>query len=190
MIKAIYWDTLTTYDSGDDQRSKHCLYAIWPSPIDADDCFIKAGFTEFTDTDDKWDADWRAIISEVISYLSLNGKAVIRQPIVPVEKNRLIDRILNNKPKFNDVILSLVEQIELTTLEDNFPLAIVDFGNQYSLSLVTGNGHPILWILVDPKTKLHPKEIVNQIGKERKTSQRQLDWSKLVPHNLSDLTKE
>jgi hypothetical protein len=40
--------------------------ALWPSPVDADDCFAQDGFTRFADLDEQWDREWSRIVQQLI----------------------------------------------------------------------------------------------------------------------------
>lgn len=55
MIQSIFWDCVSTEWRPNPVLSLRQVHAVWPSPVDADACFQKAGFTDFADTDDEWD---------------------------------------------------------------------------------------------------------------------------------------
>ncbi|MCA9171129.1 MAG: hypothetical protein KDB23_25830 [Planctomycetales bacterium] len=157
--------------------------AIWPSPLNGDECFAQAGFTEFTETDDAWDHAWRTIIEDVISDLSRYDSPVIRQPVLPVTKSTLWERMCGAS-KYRDVTLTLLEQVALTTNDDRYSQVVVEFGSAPHISLVTCDGHPILWLHY--LANLDPYEHERSLGKWRQYEfvQRKLDWRPLGPPRL------
>lgn len=185
MIRSIYWDTVSSLYQHAWTSPPHTCHAVWPSPINADACFENAGFTEFEDTDDQWDSDWRTIVELAIQYLSRFGTPAVRTPIVPVVQNRLLDRVLKGSPKFTNVTLSLTEQLVLTMMDDQFPHAVIDFGNVPDATLVTGDGHPILWIIANADARFFPEDMVKRIADTCKYHRRELNWPHLLPTSVS-----
>ena len=183
MIHCVYWDSLPSTSGELPVASSWCVHVIWPSPIDSDACFQRAGFTEFADSNDEWDSEWRAIVNQTIAVLSRTGTPAIRKPIVPVTENRLMSRLRKWAPKYKDVVLPLAEQVVLATMDDQFGHAIVDFGKNGAAALLTGDGHPLLWIHSEPEIDIG--EIVNRIGERHSIAQRTLDWSILKPPRVS-----
>ena len=107
------------------------LYAIWPSPVDHDQCFEAAGFTEFGDSDDSWDRDFSALVAGLIESLAHFGSTVLHEGDYPVERGR--QRV------------SCLDALIAAATDDNFPPCVVAFGDPPSASVRTSNGHAILW---------------------------------------------
>jgi hypothetical protein len=145
MIDRLHWDTVVTSPANAAPNREKRWLAIWPSPIDADACFADAGFSQFTDTDGAWDQQWRSIIADAISGLSAYGPPTIRHPIVPVTETSLIERLCGAS-QYRDIRLSLIEQVMLASMDDQYPPAIVGFGNPPQITLTTCDGHPVLWM--------------------------------------------
>ncbi len=159
--------------------------AVWPAPIDADACFLAAGFSEFADTTDEWDSQWRAIIHRAIEFLTQFGTPAIRTQITPFTPNRLLDRILKGAPKSKPIRLALTDQVVLPTIDDQFPTAIVDFGEERLATVITGNGHPVLWICTDLRVQWTVGQMFPLIKNGMGVSQRTLDWSKIPLPEMS-----
>lgn len=185
MIQTIFWDRVSTAWQPTSLVSLRHVHAVWPSPVDADACFRNAGFTEFADTDDEWDSDWRTVVEAVITYLARFGHPAIREPIVPVTESRLWDRLLGRASRHKEISLPLVDQVVLATMDDQFPHAVVDFGEGHDVTLVAGDGHPVLWIFSNPESDLSISGLGSQLGQNRSYDQRTLDWPCLGPPEVA-----
>lgn len=49
------------------------LFALWPSPVNHDVCFREAGFTDFADGDETWDAHADGVLTRLLAELSSYG---------------------------------------------------------------------------------------------------------------------
>jgi hypothetical protein len=49
------------------------LFALWPAPVNPDVCFQKAGFTDFGDGYEKWDADAGGVLTRLLGVLGSYG---------------------------------------------------------------------------------------------------------------------
>lgn len=95
-----------------------------------------------------------------------------------IDRNRVpVDRL--------DLSLSLVDQVLLSTEDDGFPPAVVDFGGEPSVTLAAGDGHPMLWIFSGPNAGFSVRDLLSQLRPQRPHSQRRLDWSVLRPPELT-----
>lgn len=81
--------------------------------------------------------------------------------------------------------MSLVDQVLLSTEDDGFPPAVVDFGGEPSVTLAAGDGHPMLWIFSGPNAGFSVRDLLSQLRPQRPHSQRRLDWSVLRPPELT-----
>ena len=180
MINCIYWDALSV-QSAASSESPRVLHAIFPSPVDSDQCFMDAGFNEFADTNDIWDGEWNQIIHLAITHLEKFGELSVRQSIAPVIKNALTDRILKRVPKFEEQALSVGDQIALATMDDQFGQCTVDFGENREVTLIANSGHPILWIFKKTRIALSIEEMAKTISLTHVCSKRSLNWPALNP---------
>ena len=181
MIRNIHWDTLSSEPITTLTSAPRHLHAIFPSPIDSDQCFHEAGYRDFADTTNVWDDQWNQIVRRAIEYLSRIGQLSIREPIVPVIENRLVDRIFKRVPRFDEQTLTVCEQIVLATMDDQFGQCIVDFGSNRDATLIANAGHPILWVFAKSQFALSIEDMAETIGPTYPNSQRKLDWYILKP---------
>ena len=184
MIERLHWDAVVVSTDIDPSNRAMGWLAIWPSPIDADACFADAGFSQFTDTDDAWDQQWRSIVADAISDLSTFGTPAIRRRIVPVTKTSLMERFCG-APRHRDVHLTLIDQVVLASEDDNYPPAIVDFGNSRRITLVACDGHPVLWIRYNGQMAPFDRERNAKAWHDHEFTQFELNWSSLRPPKMS-----
>ena len=140
------------------------LLAIWPSPVNADACFTKAGFTDFNDDDlDRaWDEEFEKLTSLLVQRLSSFGAPVVRfgTPHGSIEAALL----------------------EATGKDTQICVApcIVDFGNPLRVSLCTCDEHPIWWLKISPG--LFPIEpMLQEMAGGRPLERRSIDLAVLAP---------
>jgi hypothetical protein len=115
------------------------LFALWPSPVNGDECFRDAGFTEFGDSDALWEATAEVLLSRLLIVLEGYGEPrLVSEPLLPRPPWYRLD--LGEPPP-----LPLREQIALPMYDDSLPDALVAFGNS-GVTLRTGCGHHLFWI--------------------------------------------
>jgi hypothetical protein len=107
------------------------LWAIWPSPVDHDLCFASAGFADFADSDDAWDAAFRELLERLLSAfaprrLGLLAGAFPRQGGGSRE--------------------SLAEALYAAARDDNRAACVVGDREPATCRLRTSAGHPLIWI--------------------------------------------
>jgi hypothetical protein len=103
------------------------LFAVWPSPVDHDACLAAAGFGDFADSDEAWDADLVRLVETVIAGLSGWGEPVMTSGDSP-------DR-------------SIISGLLAAAGDDNFPPCVVTFGARAFVR--TSDGHPIVWVSLE-----------------------------------------
>ena len=182
-IRALNWDLLFGGDDGDAVR----LCALWPSPVDHDACFQAAGFDEFADSDEDWDAEWLDIVIRAIEYLQRYGPIKIersagacREDERPAWWQRLLIwwwQRFGAPPGITFASsLPISEQLVLASQHDQFGPCVVRFGG---VVLQTDSGHAILWIKMEDQTSFDPPEIAEACAAGRPVAQRSLDWRHL-----------
>lgn len=122
-IARVHWAEITEARPSWSSASGR-LYAIWPSPIDHDACFAAAGFSDFGDSDEAWDAEFAEFVEKTLAVLGEIGKA-------------------RGGPR-----ASLRDALIAAARDDNFPPCVVSFGEPVVASVRTSDGHPILWIWI------------------------------------------
>jgi hypothetical protein len=140
------------------------LYAIWPSPVDHDQCFEAAGFTEFGDSDDSWDRDFSDLIARVLESLAHFGGAVLREGEYPVERGR-------PRASCRDALIA-------AATDDNVPPCVVVFGDPPKASVRTCDGHPILWTWISGDNDLDTS--LGGLAGGREIVNRTMKWQKLA----------
>lgn len=151
--------------------AKPNLAAVWPAPIDHDACFGAAGFSAFADTGDSWDADFRLMAARLVSRLSTLGIPNIADPIEARKAGFL--GLVRRAP-----VLPLVEQLILSTRDDQFPPLVVRFGEPAAAELRTSDGHPIFWLTL---SSARLPEILVDVAEGRPVIETQLVWERLIP---------
>jgi len=173
MIQHIYWDVVSPRNPA---RSK-LVYSIWPSPIDSDHCFQSAGFAEFADSNDEWDSAWQSFVGNALDNLASIGAPSIRSRIEVSAQRTLLNRVMRSDERRNAERPSLTEQVVTTTMNNGFPDAVIDFGDERLVTLIAGNGHPILWLFFAESYQFSIKEFVGTISSGVGTTQKTLDWA-------------
>ncbi len=158
------------------------MLAVWPAPHDADECLRLAGFTDFADTDDAWDVEWRGIVERAVEQLAVHGAPRMRKrvEVEEVQARSILERLLRAKPPGRSLNLSMVEQLILLTEDDQFPDAVVEFGEACSVSLRTRGGHAVLWVATGSDVCLERDEFLKGLAEDRPIEQTDLDWNYLV----------
>jgi len=159
MIHTLYWDLL--------EKGQNTILLIWPGPIDHDECFRKAGFNDFADSDEKWDSDFKKVVERIIDVLKPFGELHIENEIKP--NTSIFQKLFGKKrPDYN-----LIEQIILST-QYACPNYKVRFGN---VSLRTGNEHQLFIIHLPDKKKIN--NILNHVAEDLNIKLTKLNWSKI-----------
>lgn len=170
-IERIHWDVVSA--SSGESNPYAVLVAIWPNPVDHDACFQTAGFDEFRDSDETWDADWRELIGTAIDKLLGFGAAqVITSPQVRDHCGRALD-------------LGILELLVLVSRDDQFAPVEVAFGDPPAVLLSAGEGHSILWLRT---TAVLAGEMLSLLQDGPfPVSQRRLIWEPLIPERMQSL---
>ena len=165
--KIFYWDQIAIHDRPLEFQGE--CFALWPEYVDSDVCFKKAGFDSFQDTDDEWDNVFDSVLSALFTDFSQHGSPRLLAGELPVIKIGW----------FKKKEGSLLEALGCTARDDQFLPCCVGFGNPAEASLLTSDGHPIVWVF--PGTKEKNTEWLKVLGVSYDLKQKSLDWSKLSP---------
>lgn len=118
------------------------LFALWPSPVSADECFQAAGFSDFGDGDDSWEENAANLLTRLLEQLATFGELeLLNKPVE--EPQSWLRRIFRGKVK--RPVYPLRQQIELSLQWDNLPDCLVKFGDK-GVTMRTGSGHHLFWI--------------------------------------------
>jgi hypothetical protein len=139
--------------------------AVWPSPVDHDVCFQAAGFTEFADTDEEWHEEFEGIVNRVIAWCTAAGQPRITRFVG-------IKGVPN--PSVRDALLA-------SARDDQFIVSVVSFGE--TLTVVTADGHPIIWLCGLPGSRSIEGALVEFAG-EKLLRRVTLDWPRLMPDQV------
>jgi hypothetical protein len=149
------------------------LFALWPSPVNLDACFIKAGFTDFGDADESWENNSDGLLTRLLGVLSSYGVPQLMSK--PIERRQSWYRRLFTKAEF----LDLRQQIELPLDWDSLPDCIVRFG-ETGVSLRTGSGHHIFWVTLPHSEASSFPSLVGQVAASHPIARTELRWEYLV----------
>lgn len=139
------------------------LCAIWPSPVDHDACFAAAGFSDFGDTDEAWDAEFAEVVEKTLAALGETGKPALTEGEYPLDRGR-------PRVSFRDALIA-------ASRDDNFNPCVVSFGEPVVASVRTSDGHPILWIWIAAGAI---DALLPRIAASRELRQMALEWEKLL----------
>jgi hypothetical protein len=163
-IRRINWDAVASAKAPE-SASGGGLWALWPSPIDHDECFAAAGFTEFEDSDNEWDREFEQFVIRVYFELAKLGEPRLAGGEFPTWRSRF-------KKSYCEALLA-------ATRDDAFPPCRVVFGEPIAGSLRTDSGHQVVWLWLADDT-LGIDSVLSAAADGREIRQQQLDWSKLV----------
>ncbi len=149
------------------------LFALWPSPVNPDVCFREAGFTDFGDGDESWDADADGLLTRLLEVLSSYGAPCLISR--PAERQKTWYRRLFTKAE----VFDLRQQIELPIESDEVPDCIVSFGES-RVSLRTGSGHHIFWITLPHLESASFPSLVGRVAASHPTARTELRWECLM----------
>jgi hypothetical protein len=150
------------------------LFALWPAPMNHDQCFIDAGFTDFDDADDAWDFNADGLLSRLLDHLSRYGSArLVSEPAVRIQPwyRRLF---AEPRPEPIDVR----EQI-VAPMSNKLPDCIVSFGDA-GVSLRTGREHHVFWISLPEQESVLFERAVGRIAGPHPTVRTKLKWEHLL----------
>jgi hypothetical protein len=182
-INTVYWCDLPA-ELTDVEGERR--FAIWPSPVEHDCCFEKAGFTEFSDSDDQWDTEWKGVLFRLLRFMAQFGAhTLLNANDVESPVRNWWGRLLSfQSPK---IVLAPLERLLLSTVDDQFADAVITFGDPPLIVVRTGAGHPVVWLTIAPPTSLSVSSLVRQIAEDRPVARLELDWKYLIGPNLHAL---
>jgi hypothetical protein len=138
-----------------------------------DVCFRNAGFTDFADADEAWDANAEGLLSRLLAEMSRYGEP--RLVSAALEQPQPWFRSLFRKPD----VFSLRDQISLPIQCDQLPECVVEFGES-GISLRTGQGHHIFWITLPWRLNDAFPALVATVAGPHPVLKTELQWDKLV----------
>jgi hypothetical protein len=159
-IRVLHWDELAL--SAVPELAAHSdgrVLVLVPAPIDHDECFASAGFTDFADTDDDWYAEFSALVWRLFQFLEQAGPARL--------------------PLGRSTLATPVEAIVAAARDDNFPASVVHFGSPTQASVSASAGHPLLW-LWSARDRFDDHELLSSTAGSLELVRTRLDWSALT----------
>lgn len=181
-ITEIYWANVPSDVAPAWASASGRLMAVWPSPIDDDACFAAAGFTRFADTDGHWDSEWKHIVGALLEVLRRFGEMrLLNRDDVFVGEHRRKGWLARRRSVMEPETLSPLDRLVLSTQDDQFPDAVVTFGDVPKVTVRCGRGHPILWIALDSMAAEIDDDILKFVADGRPVVRCDLKWAHLVP---------
>ncbi len=151
------------------------LFALWPSPVNADACFEDAGFTNFADADAPWEHEATALWQRLLQALQAHGPAhLLSTPLAPKQPwhQRLLGR--STAPAHG-----LLDQLELPMQWDSLPACEVAFGER-TAGLRSSGGHVLCWVLWPMAQAAGFEAVVHQIAGRHPVQHTPLAWKTLL----------
>jgi len=170
---SVHWSQISGEAARRHAAEGLALFALWPSPVSDDACFREAGFTDFGDGDENWDAHAAGLLTRLMAELSSHG--VPRLASKPVEGHQPWYRRPFAKPEVRD----LRQQIELPMQWDELPDCVVLFGES-GTSLRTGSGHHLFWIVLPERDAPAFAELARRVAGPHPVLRTELRWECLA----------
>jgi hypothetical protein len=157
------------------------LLALWPAPVNPDACFEEAGFTDFGDNDDAWDAASSALIDRLLAALAAHDAPRLLSP--PLRQGRNWHRRLLAALRLGagaDAALPLKTQIEMPMQWDSLPRCQIAFGDR-GVALHAGDGHVLFWVVLPGSDVRDAAAFVCLAAGALPVVQTALHWECLLP---------
>jgi hypothetical protein len=169
-------------------------YALLPEPVDADACLAEAGFSEFADTDDDWDAQLDALIRGMVEQFQARlGGAVLVAP-EPPETRSFWSRLRafggrDEGSSLNPLGLDPAAALSLAARNDSaLAFARLEFSDAgtspVEALLFTSDGHSIVWAWLGEGVEGAWPELVELVACGYPTRELAIDWGALMPASL------
>jgi hypothetical protein len=181
-IKAICWDEIPAERLPAWPEPSKVVAALWPSPVNHDYCFAQDGFTQFADSDEQWDEEWRRVVHQLVNALGRFGRPQLRngKDVLQYRKRGWWDRLIPWDPRTEAVELPPVDRVLLSARDDRLPHALVQFGEPPAATLRAGNGHPVLWVAAAPGVRIPGEDLAREVSEGRPVNRHQLRWNCLL----------
>lgn len=176
-IRSLHWDELPPEIFAGAWTSGHGrVLAVWPGPVDHDACFAAAGFSEFADSNERWDAEFIELIRSLVDFLRPIGGPRLHggeypKPGLLTALGRLVGHG-RDKPSPLDALVAAAR-------DDRFPPCIVHFGDPVRAVVRTCHGHPLLWVWTAP-TGPDREKLIGFVAGDRQVLNTTLDWKLLA----------
>lgn len=163
-ITAINWQPIPS----DYWKGLECTYhyALWPSPVDHDQWFMNAGFTEFADSDDQWEADYHQINARLVAALKSKGPATVRD-----STRSFLQRWFSADTADEALVYELIKGSQYDQL-----VCRIDFGNPPQ-AIIRPNSQ-VWWLSMATPENQWVEKLAATLAAGRKVNRGSLDWSK------------
>ena len=143
------------------------LFAIFPTPVNADECFKKAGYVNFQDANDEWEAKADSFLDDLLNSMEKFGPAkLLSEPLRDLEYVPYLDSL---SPLKKEIVIR-------TGIEDNIPDCEITFGDS-GIKMKTGDGHHIFWLEVQENRLEEFKKYLDIILHKWSAEKIDLDWN-------------
>ncbi|MBI5779331.1 MAG: hypothetical protein HZA49_07735 [Planctomycetes bacterium] len=168
-IHTLHWAEIEPRYYAEYTGKDNSLYAIWPAPVDADACFNKAGFNDFSDLDTS--NEFEGILSNLVQSFTKLGTPRVINKYYPSLYHRFFKRI--------DIMGQLLGPV----YDDRIPACIVEFGNPKVAAIKTEAGHPILLVTVKKDRNELFQSILIKIANGRNLKNTILKWEHIISNS-------
>ena len=137
------------------------ILALWPDPVDHDQCFALAGFDRFADSDAAWDADLDALVDRAIAALSPHGTPTPGVAARWPWRRRISPR----------------DRLVASLTDDQHPPWEIRFGS--GAAILASDGHPILWVWLADADR--SEALIAAVAPDWPIGRVSLRWAGLLP---------
>lgn len=136
-------------------------WGIWPNPMNWDNCFQRAGWTEFEDLDDLHEEEFSALSQRLLAELSKLGAIFVKeQPFMP-ENKTVFSKILSLFKPSPPVVYPPLDMLLAACDDDRVGPCTLQFGTPPVAEIRSSYGHYILWVGLAPEQKDRFLEILS-----------------------------
>jgi len=173
VIRSLHWDEVPGAGAKWLADPAGRLLALIPGPADHDVCLQDAGFGDFADSDEAWQAEFSSLVAAVLDWAAPYGQARLASGAYPVWRNAL-GRLAGRREE-----PTIVDAVVRAALDDAFAPCSVEFGDPVRVVVRTADAHPIVWVW-----ELSPEQasetLVIMLASGRQTQRTRLEWRGLL----------
>lgn len=173
-VRLVHWDELDAFMAPDLGVSGDGRFLVlWPSPVDHDTCFERAGFSGFADTNERWHADFSGLVGALCRFMAPAGRGRLAKGAYPRELgiSSTVRRLLGLATTPTNAEDALVA----AALDDRFDPCVVHFGTPAQAAIRASGGHPLLWTWTSRDT-FETQDLLATLAGSFPLVNRSLDW--------------
>ena len=158
------------------------LVAIWPARVNADACFEKAGFQQWSDGVPEAEGAFLFLVTGLVRSLEAIGAATLRKDTGPLPRRghlQAVRELFSKRSQRPAESSGVVDALVAAAESEEIPGCVVTFGEPPQAAVSTSEGHDVLWVRV--RADLDVARILRTAAQERALQRLTLDWTALLP---------